>query len=216
MKDILQGFDLQLDILKCHCVAIQPTTAYFKSCDKTVWRKWCLTTIWSQLALILSPVLFPLSVFSGTWLRLCCCLPLAEWLYPNVSSGGERFAHSQCPLCLTCLFPPCVFLLPLSVLSAKPQSPKLPNRHARLSSFVEVTADGLTSETKKTGKRTGHALELQWNEDLTLWANYSSSILLLLHHAVLFKMGLGQLMMLFCSGIFSLTRCMTYSWVCHD
>uniref|UniRef100_A0A7N6AWZ0 E3 ubiquitin-protein ligase n=1 Tax=Anabas testudineus TaxID=64144 RepID=A0A7N6AWZ0_ANATE len=53
------------------------------------------------------------------------------------------------------------------VVSAKPQSPKLPNRHSRLSSFVEVTADGLTSETKKTGKRSGH-LELQWNEDLTL------------------------------------------------
>ncbi|ROL55347.1 NEDD4-like E3 ubiquitin-protein ligase WWP2 [Anabarilius grahami] len=57
--------------------------------------------------------------------------------------------------------------LTLKVLSAKPQSPKLPNRQSRLSSFVEVTADGLTSETKKTGKRTGH-LELQWNEDLTL------------------------------------------------
>uniref|UniRef100_A0A6Q2YSV8 E3 ubiquitin-protein ligase n=1 Tax=Esox lucius TaxID=8010 RepID=A0A6Q2YSV8_ESOLU len=56
--------------------------------------------------------------------------------------------------------------LTLKVVSAKPQSPKLPNR-SRLSSFVEVTADGLSSETKKTGKRTGH-LELQWNEDLTL------------------------------------------------
>ncbi|XP_054631926.1 NEDD4-like E3 ubiquitin-protein ligase WWP2 isoform X3 [Dunckerocampus dactyliophorus] len=55
----------------------------------------------------------------------------------------------------------------LKVVSAKPQSPKLPSRHSRLSSFVEVTADGLSSETKKTGKRTGH-LELQWNEDLTL------------------------------------------------
>ncbi|XP_040894200.1 NEDD4-like E3 ubiquitin-protein ligase WWP2 isoform X2 [Toxotes jaculatrix] len=55
----------------------------------------------------------------------------------------------------------------LKVVSAKPQSPKLPNRHSRLSSFVEVTADGLTSETKKTGKRSGQ-LELQWNEDLTL------------------------------------------------
>uniref|UniRef100_A0A8C7ZCI9 E3 ubiquitin-protein ligase n=1 Tax=Oryzias sinensis TaxID=183150 RepID=A0A8C7ZCI9_9TELE len=43
----------------------------------------------------------------------------------------------------------------------------LPNRQSRLSSFVEVTADGLTSETKKTGKRSGN-LELQWNEDLTL------------------------------------------------
>uniref|UniRef100_A0A8C3A9V2 E3 ubiquitin-protein ligase n=1 Tax=Cyclopterus lumpus TaxID=8103 RepID=A0A8C3A9V2_CYCLU len=52
-------------------------------------------------------------------------------------------------------------------LRSAPQSPKLPNRHSRLSSFVEVTADGLTSETKKTGKRSGH-LELQWNEDLTL------------------------------------------------
>ncbi|XP_030587471.1 NEDD4-like E3 ubiquitin-protein ligase WWP2 isoform X2 [Archocentrus centrarchus] len=57
--------------------------------------------------------------------------------------------------------------LTLKVVSAKPQSPKLPNRHSRLSSFVEVTADGLTSETKKTGKRSG-LLELQWNEDLTL------------------------------------------------
>ncbi|XP_071391534.1 NEDD4-like E3 ubiquitin-protein ligase WWP2, partial [Centroberyx affinis] len=57
--------------------------------------------------------------------------------------------------------------LTLKVVSAKPQSPKLPNRHSRLSSFVEVTADGLTSETKKTAKRSGHP-ELQWNEDLTL------------------------------------------------
>ncbi|XP_064169844.1 NEDD4-like E3 ubiquitin-protein ligase WWP2 [Anguilla rostrata] len=57
--------------------------------------------------------------------------------------------------------------LTLKVLSAKPQSPKLPGRNARLSSFVEVTADGLSSETKKTGKRSGHP-ELQWNEDLTL------------------------------------------------
>ncbi|XP_036423890.1 NEDD4-like E3 ubiquitin-protein ligase WWP2 [Colossoma macropomum] len=57
--------------------------------------------------------------------------------------------------------------LTLKVVSARPQSPKLPGRLSRLSSFVEVTADGLTSETKKTGKRSGHH-ELQWNEDLTL------------------------------------------------
>ncbi|XP_069037485.1 NEDD4-like E3 ubiquitin-protein ligase WWP2 isoform X1 [Lepisosteus oculatus] len=57
--------------------------------------------------------------------------------------------------------------LTLKVLSAKPQSPKSPSRHSRLNSFVEVTADGLSSETKKTGKRCGHP-ELQWNEDLTL------------------------------------------------
>ncbi|MFT7813973.1 NEDD4-like E3 ubiquitin-protein ligase WWP2 isoform X1 [Arapaima gigas] len=57
--------------------------------------------------------------------------------------------------------------LTLKVVSAKPQSPKLPNRHSRLSSFVEVTADGLTCETKKTGRCSGHP-ELQWNEDLTL------------------------------------------------
>ncbi|XP_023826586.1 NEDD4-like E3 ubiquitin-protein ligase WWP2 isoform X3 [Salvelinus sp. IW2-2015] len=56
--------------------------------------------------------------------------------------------------------------LTLKVVSAKPQSPKLPTR-SRLSSFVEVTADGLNSLNKKPGKRTGH-LELQWNEDLTL------------------------------------------------
>ncbi|XP_056271872.1 NEDD4-like E3 ubiquitin-protein ligase WWP2 isoform X1 [Pseudoliparis swirei] len=55
----------------------------------------------------------------------------------------------------------------LKVVSARPQSPRLPARPSRLSSFVEVTADGLSSETKKTGKRSGH-LELQWNEDLTL------------------------------------------------
>ncbi|XP_042571742.1 NEDD4-like E3 ubiquitin-protein ligase WWP2 isoform X1 [Cyprinus carpio] len=65
--------------------------------------------------------------------------------------------------------------LTLKVLSAKPQSPKLPSRHSRLSSFVEVTADGLTSETKKTGKRTGH-LELQWNEDLTLYVTPQSRL----------------------------------------
>uniref|UniRef100_A0A3B4CHI4 E3 ubiquitin-protein ligase n=1 Tax=Pygocentrus nattereri TaxID=42514 RepID=A0A3B4CHI4_PYGNA len=52
------------------------------------------------------------------------------------------------------------------LVSARPQSPKLPGRLSRLSSFVEVTADGLTSETKKTGKRSGQH-ELQWNEDLT-------------------------------------------------
>uniref|UniRef100_A0A3B4B9G6 E3 ubiquitin-protein ligase n=1 Tax=Periophthalmus magnuspinnatus TaxID=409849 RepID=A0A3B4B9G6_9GOBI len=55
----------------------------------------------------------------------------------------------------------------LTVVSAKPQSPKLPSRHSRLSTFVEVTADGLSSESKKTGKRSGH-VELQWNEDLML------------------------------------------------
>uniref|UniRef100_A0A8C1MFY8 E3 ubiquitin-protein ligase n=1 Tax=Cyprinus carpio TaxID=7962 RepID=A0A8C1MFY8_CYPCA len=69
--------------------------------------------------------------------------------------------------CITLIVCFCVCSAHLTVLSAKPQSPKLPSRHSRLSSFVEVTADGLTSETKKTGKRTGH-LELQWNEDLTL------------------------------------------------
>ncbi|XP_076878724.1 NEDD4-like E3 ubiquitin-protein ligase WWP2 isoform X2 [Brachyhypopomus gauderio] len=53
--------------------------------------------------------------------------------------------------------------LTLKVISARPQSRRL----SRLSSFVEVTADGLSSETKKTGKRSGQQ-ELQWNEDLTL------------------------------------------------
>ncbi|KAK7891205.1 hypothetical protein WMY93_023168 [Mugilogobius chulae] len=55
----------------------------------------------------------------------------------------------------------------LTVVSAKPQSPKLPSHHSRLSTFVEVTADGLSSESKKTAKRSGQ-VELQWNEDLML------------------------------------------------
>ncbi|RXM31177.1 NEDD4-like E3 ubiquitin-protein ligase WWP2, partial [Acipenser ruthenus] len=55
----------------------------------------------------------------------------------------------------------------LSVLSAKPQSPKAPSRNSRINSFVEVTPDGLSSESKKTGKRSGNP-ELHWNENLTL------------------------------------------------
>ncbi|MBN3273477.1 WWP2 ligase, partial [Polyodon spathula] len=55
----------------------------------------------------------------------------------------------------------------LSVLSAKPQSPKAPSRNSRINSFVAVTPDGLSSETKKTGRRSGNP-ELQWNENLTL------------------------------------------------
>uniref|UniRef100_A0AAR2LXZ5 E3 ubiquitin-protein ligase n=1 Tax=Pygocentrus nattereri TaxID=42514 RepID=A0AAR2LXZ5_PYGNA len=70
-------------------------------------------------------------------------------------------------LCLSLCLALCLsHILSLSVVSARPQSPKLPGRLSRLSSFVEVTADGLTSETKKTGKRSGQH-ELQWNEDLT-------------------------------------------------
>ncbi|MGH0116341.1 UNVERIFIED_CONTAM: hypothetical protein FKN15_003521 [Acipenser sinensis] len=57
--------------------------------------------------------------------------------------------------------------LTLKVLSAKPQSPKAPSRNSRINSFVEVTPDGLSSETKKTGKRSGNP-ELHWNENLTL------------------------------------------------
>ncbi|XP_041124013.1 NEDD4-like E3 ubiquitin-protein ligase WWP2 isoform X1 [Polyodon spathula] len=57
--------------------------------------------------------------------------------------------------------------LTLKVLSAKPQSPKAPSRNSRINSFVAVTPDGLSSETKKTGRRSGNP-ELQWNENLTL------------------------------------------------
>ncbi|XP_058849665.1 NEDD4-like E3 ubiquitin-protein ligase WWP2 isoform X2 [Acipenser ruthenus] len=57
--------------------------------------------------------------------------------------------------------------LTLKVLSAKPQSPKAPSRNSRINSFVEVTPDGLSSESKKTGKRSGNP-ELHWNENLTL------------------------------------------------
>uniref|UniRef100_A0A669BPL5 E3 ubiquitin-protein ligase n=1 Tax=Oreochromis niloticus TaxID=8128 RepID=A0A669BPL5_ORENI len=65
----------------------------------------------------------------------------------------QRFCHNhRCVHLLRYMLYVCVCVF--AVVSAKPQSPKLPNRHSRLSSFVEVTADGLTSETKKTGKRT--------------------------------------------------------------
>uniref|UniRef100_A0A4W6ENV3 E3 ubiquitin-protein ligase n=1 Tax=Lates calcarifer TaxID=8187 RepID=A0A4W6ENV3_LATCA len=57
-----------------------------------------------------------------------------------------------------------------AVVSAKPQSPKLPNRHSRLSSFVEVTADGLTSETKKQANDLTLNVTPQSRLDLKLWS----------------------------------------------
>ncbi|CAI5782268.1 NEDD4-like E3 ubiquitin-protein ligase WWP2 [Podarcis lilfordi] len=54
--------------------------------------------------------------------------------------------------------------LTVKVVSAKP---KAQGRQARITCFVEVTADGLTSETKKTAKRIGSS-ELLWNENLVL------------------------------------------------
>ncbi|XP_066492988.1 NEDD4-like E3 ubiquitin-protein ligase WWP2 isoform X2 [Tiliqua scincoides] len=55
-------------------------------------------------------------------------------------------------------------LLTVKVVSAKP---KTHGRQSRITSFVEVAADGLPSETKKTGKRAGSS-ELLWNENLVL------------------------------------------------
>lgn len=55
-------------------------------------------------------------------------------------------------------------LLPPAVVSAKP---KAQGRQSRITSFVEVVADGLANETKKTGKQTGSS-ELLWNESLVL------------------------------------------------
>ncbi|XP_015262187.1 PREDICTED: NEDD4-like E3 ubiquitin-protein ligase WWP2 [Gekko japonicus] len=55
-------------------------------------------------------------------------------------------------------------LLTVKVVSAKP---KAHGRQSRISFFVEVAADGLSSETKKTGKRIGGS-EVLWNESLTL------------------------------------------------
>ncbi|XP_036391406.1 NEDD4-like E3 ubiquitin-protein ligase WWP2 [Megalops cyprinoides] len=60
--------------------------------------------------------------------------------------------------------------LTLKVLSARPrppQPPQPPGRSGRLSSFVEVTADGLAGESRRTAERSGGP-ELQWDEDLTL------------------------------------------------
>uniref|UniRef100_A0A8D0GJW8 E3 ubiquitin-protein ligase n=1 Tax=Sphenodon punctatus TaxID=8508 RepID=A0A8D0GJW8_SPHPU len=56
------------------------------------------------------------------------------------------------------------FQLTVKVVSAKP---KVHGRQSRINSCVEVTADGLPSETKKTGKRIGSS-ELLWNESLVL------------------------------------------------
>ncbi|XP_061450521.1 NEDD4-like E3 ubiquitin-protein ligase WWP2 isoform X2 [Rhineura floridana] len=55
-------------------------------------------------------------------------------------------------------------LLTVKVVSAKP---KVQGHQSRITSFVEVTADGLPSETKKTGKQVGSS-ELLWNESLAL------------------------------------------------
>uniref|UniRef100_A0ACB8EAF1 NEDD4-like E3 ubiquitin-protein ligase wwp2 n=1 Tax=Sphaerodactylus townsendi TaxID=933632 RepID=A0ACB8EAF1_9SAUR len=54
--------------------------------------------------------------------------------------------------------------LTVKVVSAKPPAH---GRQPRISSFVEVAADGLSSETKKTGRRIGSS-EVLWNESLTL------------------------------------------------
>ncbi|XP_074865148.1 NEDD4-like E3 ubiquitin-protein ligase WWP2 isoform X2 [Carettochelys insculpta] len=50
----------------------------------------------------------------------------------------------------------------VAVVSVKP---KVHSRQSRINSYVEVTVDGLPSETKKTGKRIGSS-ELLWNEIL--------------------------------------------------
>uniref|UniRef100_A0A8C5RLN7 E3 ubiquitin-protein ligase n=1 Tax=Laticauda laticaudata TaxID=8630 RepID=A0A8C5RLN7_LATLA len=54
--------------------------------------------------------------------------------------------------------------LTVKVVSAKP---KAQGRQPRITSFVEVIADGLASEAKKTGRQTGSS-ELLWNESLVL------------------------------------------------
>ncbi|XP_048448191.1 NEDD4-like E3 ubiquitin-protein ligase WWP2 [Rhincodon typus] len=59
----------------------------------------------------------------------------------------------------------------LEVLKAKLRVPK----SARISCYIEVTVDGLNSETKKTGKRNGN-LHPQWNETLTLHVTPQSKL----------------------------------------
>uniref|UniRef100_A0A4W3J613 E3 ubiquitin-protein ligase n=1 Tax=Callorhinchus milii TaxID=7868 RepID=A0A4W3J613_CALMI len=54
-------------------------------------------------------------------------------------------------------------LLILKILKAK----LIVQKGTRISCYIEVTVDGLQSETKKTGKRNGN-LHPQWNETLTL------------------------------------------------
>ncbi|XP_029464145.1 LOW QUALITY PROTEIN: NEDD4-like E3 ubiquitin-protein ligase WWP2 [Rhinatrema bivittatum] len=54
--------------------------------------------------------------------------------------------------------------LTLKVVSVKPRTH---GRHSKINLYVEVTVDGLSSETKKTGKRNGSS-EVLWNESLIL------------------------------------------------
>ncbi|KAJ6652503.1 hypothetical protein lerEdw1_011473 [Lerista edwardsae] len=60
----------------------------------------------------------------------------------------------------------------VKVVSARP---KAHGRQARITAFVEVAADGLPGETKRTGKRAGSA-ELLWNETLVLNASAQSHL----------------------------------------
>ncbi|KAH0619736.1 hypothetical protein JD844_000680, partial [Phrynosoma platyrhinos] len=55
--------------------------------------------------------------------------------------------------------------LTVKVVSAKPKGHG--SRQSRITSFVEVMADGLPSETKKTAKKAGNS-ELLWNESFVL------------------------------------------------
>uniref|UniRef100_A0ABM5EUN2 E3 ubiquitin-protein ligase n=2 Tax=Pogona vitticeps TaxID=103695 RepID=A0ABM5EUN2_9SAUR len=57
------------------------------------------------------------------------------------------------------------FPLTVKVVSAKPKAHG--GRQSRITSFVEVSADGLASETRKTAKKAGTS-ELLWNESLVL------------------------------------------------
>ncbi|XP_065517316.1 NEDD4-like E3 ubiquitin-protein ligase WWP2 isoform X1 [Lathamus discolor] len=61
--------------------------------------------------------------------------------------------------------PPCEkYQLSVKVVSLRP---KVHSRPSRMTCYVEVTGDGLPSETKKTGKQTGSS-EVLWNEILIL------------------------------------------------
>ncbi|XP_019360889.1 PREDICTED: NEDD4-like E3 ubiquitin-protein ligase WWP2 isoform X1 [Gavialis gangeticus] len=90
---------------------------------------------------------------------------------PPLPTCGNDMASTSCSRAGAGL--PCEkSQLSLKVVSMKM---KLPTRQSRINSYVEVTVDGLSSEAKRTGKRTGSS-ELLWNEILIL--NVTSQSLL--------------------------------------
>lgn len=173
LRMFLKGYDSQSEstVSTFQCVDCELISCYHSTLHIAELIVELLSGLKKQSHILLCSQLLFCSILSASlgsrgW-GVCHCATPDEWCLSTLSLCGQVSVF--CALIALCLFCSLPSSVSFSVLSAKPQSPKVPNRHSRLCSFVEVTADGLSSETKKTGKRLGQ-LELQWNEDLTLWA----------------------------------------------